>query len=516
LYPQPERLFHGGTILLDPVSGETTDALLLGADRVLAAGAEARAAAGRAVGIDLGGRFLQPGFIDAHTHLPEFGQWLTYPDLSGVASLAELLEVVRAEGGKPPDDEWLVLNAWDETGWPEGRMPERADLDRACPVRPVLAMRVDMHMGVVNTPGLERLGRDPAVHPAGHLVEDPFFAACEAVTPGFERRLEMLETAVRACHAEGVTSVHSTLSAGDLGLLQAARDRGRLGVRVAGYLRVGALDALEALGLGAGFGDDRLRLAGLKVFLDGSVGARTAAFRDPYADAPDRAGELLYSPAELRRLMRRCAGLGLQPALHCIGDRAVAAALTAFTEGAVGPALRPRLEHCEFFAEADAVAMAERGAVASCQPNFVGEWGGPDGLYEHRLGRERAAAGNAYARLREAGVALAFGSDHMPFGPRYGLASAIAAPHPGQRLAPDQALAAYTAGAAYAAFEEGERGHLRPGALADVAVLRADPRRPEARPTDIAVDLTVAGGRVVHDPLGLAAVDDGGAHAAIR
>jgi len=505
LYPVPELLLHGGTILLDAASGETTDALLLGGGRVLAAGEEARAASPPAGALDLAGRFLQPGFIDAHTHLPEFGLWLAFRDSSQADSLADLGQLVAEERARLPAEEWILVGAWDETGWPEGRMPERVDLDRACPDRPVLVMRVDMHMGVVNTPGLERLGLAPGAYPDGHLVEAPFFAAYESVTPGFERRLEALEAAVAACHAEGVTAVHSTLSNGDFRLLQAAQDRARLPLRVSGYLRAHGLEALETVGLGAGFGDHWLRLAGLKVFLDGSVGARSAAFRQPYADAPDQAGELLYAPDELRDLMRRCDRAGLQPALHCIGDRAVAAALTAFREAGVDPGLRPRLEHCEFFAAAELAAMRERGAVASCQPNFVGEWGHPGGLYEQRLGAERAASGNAYAQLLAAGVPLAFGSDHMPFGPRYGLGSAMAAPHFDQRLSAAQALTAYTSGAAYAGFEEAERGHLRPGAMADLAVLDGDPRATAPSSTTPAVMLTIVGGEVVYDPEGLMA-----------
>lgn len=514
MHPRPSLLLHNGTVLIDPATGQLSDALLLGGGRVLAVGEEAHSGAGSAAPLDLNGRFLQPGFIDAHTHLPEFGLWLDYPDLSGAQSLQDVQQAISQERHRLPAGEWVVVRAWDETAWPEGRMPTRWDLDRACPDRPVLAMRVDMHMGVANTQGLAWLGLDPAMFSDGQLVEAPFFAACEAVTPTFERRLEALEAAIHTCHAEGVTSVHSTLSNGDFRLLQAGQGRGLPLLRVTGYLRVAGLEALELLGIGGGFGDGRLRLAGLKVFVDGSVGARTAAFRAPYADAPEEKGELLYEAGELTELMARCVQADLQPALHCIGDRAVAAALDAFAEAGVDPARRPRLEHCEFFGEGDIVAMRERGAVASCQPNFVGEWGGADGLYEQRLGPERAAAGNAYRSLRQSGVPLAFGSDHMPFGPRYGLASAVGAPHAAQRLTPEEALAAYTSGAAYAAFEEGERGHLRPGALADAVVLDGDPRTCRGAHTELGVALTVAGGVVVHDPHGL--TPDGGTDAASR
>jgi len=515
LHPRPSLLLHNGTVLLDPENGQASDALLLGGGRVLAVGEEARSGAESAVSLDLNGRFLQPGFVDAHTHLPEFGLWLDYPDLSEAQSLQDVQQAVSQERRRLPAGEWVVVRAWDETAWPEGRMPTGSDLDQACPDRPVLAMRVDMHMGVANTLGLRKLGLDPAHFADGHLVEEPFFAACEAVTPGFERRLEALEAAIQACHAEGVTSVHSTLSNGDFRLLQAGQGRGLPLLRVTGYLRVPGLEPLEQLGIGGGFGDERLRLAGLKVFVDGSVGARTAAFQAAYADAPEEKGELLYGAGELTDIMARCAEAGLQPALHCIGDRAVAAALAAFATAGVDPARRPRLEHCEFFGEADIAAMVERGAVASCQPNFVGEWGGAGGLYEQRLGPERAAAGNAYRMLRDNGVPLAFGSDHMPFGPRYGLASAVGAPYADQRLAPEEALAAYTSGAAYASFEEGERGHLHPGALADAVALDRDPRVYPGALTDLSVDLTVVGGAVVHDPHGLTP-NDGGPNAAAR
>ncbi len=148
--------------------------------------------------------------------------------------------------------------------------------------------------------------------------------------------------------------------------------------------------------------------------------------------------------------------------------------------------------------------MTKQGAVASCQPNFLGQWGGAGRLYEQRLGAARAAAGNAYRRLAEAGVALAFGSDHMPFGPRYGLQCAVNARHPGQRLETAPALAAYTEGAAFAGFEEGERGTLEQGRAGDLTVLSGDPRACPEGVADLEVALTVAGGRVVHDPAGLA------------
>ena len=190
--------------------------------------------------------------------------------------------------------------------------------------------------------------------------------------------------------------------------------------------------------------------------------------------------------------------------MHCIGDRAVGVALAALARGGIPPGMRPRLEHCEFFGEGDLERLVTQGAVASCQPNFLGQWGGPGQLYEQRLGTERSRSGNPYRHLADSGGALAFGSDHMPFGPRYGLHWAVNAHHAAQRLAPAEALAAYTVGAAFAGFEEDRRGTLEPGMAADVAVLSVDPRSHPQRISELGVELTMAGGRVVHDPAGLA------------
>ena len=505
MYPPAEWLLENAAFLIHPGQGIESGALAIGGGRVLATGEEARLTVQpQTARVDLGGRFAQPGFLDAHTHLPEYGIWLSFPDLSDAGSLTEVLERTADERDRTSRGDWVMGRSWDESGWAERRMPARADLDRACPDHPAFLLRADMHMGVVNTAGLERLGLPPEDHPDGHLVEGPFFTAYESLRPGPERRRAGLRTAVAACHAEGVTAVHSTLSIGDFRLLQAAGDAGELGVGVTGYVRAQGLDALEVLGLGTGFGDEELRLGGLKLFLDGSVGARSAAFETDYADVPGQRGDLLYSREALETLLARCRDAALQPALHCIGDRAVGTALEALAGVGFPPGLRPRLEHCEFLGEGDLDRMVGQGAVASCQPNFLGQWGGPGRLYEQRLGRARSRSGNPYRRLGDAGAALAFGSDHMPFGPRYGLHWAVNAPHAAQRLEPAEALAAYTRGAAFAGFEETWRGTLEPGMRADVAVLSADPRVHPDRITELKVDLTMAGGRVMHDPAGLA------------
>ncbi|HKJ87328.1 MAG TPA: amidohydrolase family protein, partial [Gammaproteobacteria bacterium] len=218
---EADLLYHNGTILTDPAAGTETDTLAIGQGRVLAEGPTAHShAAPSTRRFDFQGACVLPGFVDAHTHIPEYGLWLQFTNLGPAISRSEALEMVAGEHHRLDPDEWLVAHSWDESRWGGDPMPERGDLDRVCPGRPVLLMRADMHMGVASTAGLERLGLDPAGFPRGHLVEGPFVAAYESLDFPFERRLAAFREAMAACAREGVTSVHATLSPGDLRLLQ--------------------------------------------------------------------------------------------------------------------------------------------------------------------------------------------------------------------------------------------------------------------------------------------------------
>ena len=227
-----------------------------------------------------------------------------------------------------------------------------------------------------------------------------------------------------------------------------------------------------------------LMLAGVKTFLDGSLGARTAALSEPYADDvdnPENRGMLLHEAGALEEVIRGAEATGLQVSLHAIGDRAVEAALDAFEAAAGhGNPLRHRIEHLEYATPKQLDRMKDLRVVASMQPNFIVQWSNPGGMNEQRLGPQRAQASEALRDVWSRGIPLAFGSDNMPFGPLYGLQGAVHHPVEDQQLPPMVAMRAYTAGSAWAVHADRWLGTIEPGKAADMAILASDPDQADA------------------------------------
>ncbi|TLZ55722.1 MAG: amidohydrolase [Methanobacteriota archaeon] len=499
-------LVNGQIHTMDPASPHAKG-IAFGGGRILAVGTNAQAEKWTGKGtelIELDGKVVVPGFIDAHAHLMESVAYASNPDLGGRASLASALETLKSRVGGELPGEWVVADGWDESRWPEARYLTRQDLDAVSKEIPIAAVRVDRHMASVNSAALEVLKIPLGTRgfetmssgqPTGILKEDALEAMWEAVWPSPERLASnFLEVANRALGL-GITSVHDVVGEGEIRAYQIARSAGGLPLRITLMARERLLPHLGAIGLSRGFGDEWLRLGAIKVFSDGSLGARTAALFEPYRDDPTQGGMLIHPPRELRDILAGISAAGFQIAVHAIGDRAIELVIETLEAVAPDPGPRHRIEHAELLHPEQIERMARHGIVASCQPNFIGRWSLPGGLYEKRLGFERNARNNPYREILEKGAALAFGSDGMPYGPLQGIHWAVNAPFGPQRLTVDQAVAAYTTGGAIAGFE-GEKGGLAPGKLGDAVVLEGDPWREPERIRECRVAIAIVDGRV--------------------
>ncbi|MFB6157123.1 MAG: amidohydrolase [Haloferacaceae archaeon] len=462
--------------------------------------------------VECEGGVVLPGFVDAHTHLDAFGRRLVHADLSAAGSRGAALDLLREEADGTAAEEWVLGFGYDESAWDGGPLTS-ADLDGVAHPGPVAAVREDMHAVSVDPTALDRLGgaddlpdgvrRDDG-DPTGVLVEAAAATVYDAVAPDRHEARDLLRAAAEEAVARGVTGVHDMVRRP--AVARAYRDLaldGGLPLRVRLNHFDDRLDAVEATGLATNDGG-RVRTGAIKAFADGSIGARTARLSEPYADGGGR-GEWAVDPDDLAALVDRVDGLGLQAAVHAIGDEAVEAVLDAYAaadagggEGEAGvAAARHRIEHAELASD-DAIArMADLGVVASVQPNFL-KWAGGGGLYERRLGDRRPT--NRLRAFADAGVPLAFGSDCMPLDPLLGVHHAVNAPDPAQRLDVTEALRAYTRGGAYAGFDEDRLGTVEVGKRADLVVLDRSPWEHPGNVRDIDVRATVVDGEVVHGP----------------
>lgn len=530
-------LFHGGTIYLGAPEWRSVPALLVRGGRVVAAGDPERLArmarADSLERVDLAGGVAFPGFQDAHGHWSGLGAALEHVDLRGAASYAEVVRRVAERAATLPAGAWIEGRGWDQNLWEEQRFPHHALLSAAVPDHPVFLERVDGHAALINLralelAGLDAQGLDPRPVPGGQHVVDAdgrstgvlidAAMGLVAVPPADEAALERrILRAQEALLAVGLTAVHDMgVSTGEARLFRRLADEGRLDLRGVLYLSggEGVSEAMADLrSSGAERETEDLAVVGVKLYADGALGSRGALLLEDYADDPGHRGLAVTEPEELARRIADCARLGLQPAVHAIGDAANRSVLDAFErELARDPGfreLRPRLEHAQVVAPSDWPRFAALGVVPSMQPVHCTSdmpWA------PERLGSERVHGAYAWRRLAPEPAALAFGSD-FPVedpDPLIGLHAAVtrqtpAGEPPGgfpdadQRLGVREALEAFTLGAARAARQEASRGRLAMGYFADLSVLDRDPLAGGAADLLRArVRMTVVSGRVVH------------------
>ena len=451
--------------------------------RVLAVGEGARPAAGRqARVVQLRGR-AWPGLIDAHVHLEGLADRNLTLDLTGTASLEEALARISSWSERLPKDAWVMGAGWYNDAWPKPAFPTRGRLDRATGGRPAYLRRKDGHSAWVSSAALRiagidratedppggRIDRDKSGEPAGILRETAMHLVSELVPRSSEAQLdEAMARALADLAGLGLTGVHSMDSARGFGSWQRLRARGRLPVRITYNLPLTDLPHAERMGVRSGWGDEWIRIWGVKAFLDGSLGSRTA-------EMLDGSGTPRLSQADLIDLVERCARAELNVCLHAIGDGAVRRALDALApHREAWRRWRPRIEHAQCVNPKDVKRFARIGVIASMQPIHA--------VADRDLADQHwpdvTAHSYAWGALGAAGARLAFGSDAPveTADPLAGIEAATvwrrkASWHPELAVSRAAARRAYTAGAAYAVGMEKDLGSLRPGKLCDMTVV---------------------------------------------
>ncbi len=453
--------------------------------------------------LDGEGQVMLPGMIDAHVHVMDIGFAALTLDLSDTTSLEDALAKIKAFAEENPGRPWILGRGWNQEKWGLGRFPTAAELDSVVADRPVWLERADNHANWGNTLAITTAGvtaktpdpaggkiiRDAKGAPAGVFVDNAVRLVGKVVpAPRPQDRDVAFAKAQEVLLAKGVTAVADMgTKIADWGTYRRAGDAGRLQIRIMAYA-----DSFETLELTAGAGpsdwlyDDRLRIGGIKLYLDGALGSRGASLKAPYHDDPGARGLPLLSPAQLRNLMSRAAMSNFQTAVHAIGDAAnaeVLGAVAELSESYTGDR-RWRIEHAQIVDPADLPLMGQHGIIASMQPLHQTS----DRLMaEARLGPDRLEGAYPWRSVMTVGGKLAFGSDAPvePADPWAGIAAAISRTDangepfggwlPQETVSREAALAGFTSDAAYAGFAEGRFGRLIPGERADFLLVDRDP-----------------------------------------
>ena len=538
-------LLHGKVWTGEPAPGASAtrivEAVAIANGRILAVGSdkEIRAYQGpNTTVVDLKGRLAVPGLTDSHAHFIQGGFQLLSVDLKDARSEEEFVRRVAEKARTLPPGRWMQGGDWDEEAWSSEKLPTRWLIDSVTPRTPVFISRYDGHAVLANSLALKLAGvtKNTPDPPGGVIVHDPKSGEPTGVLkdeaqdlvakviphPSESEMEEALRAALKEAARVGLTSIHDITVGpeawngnftGEIELLRRAELEGWLTCRIYAITPIANWKNLEQAGISRDMGSDFLEMGAVKAFADGSLGSRTAWMFKPYDDDPSNSGlpmPIMAPPAKLEELARQADQAGIQICTHAIGDRAVSSLLDIYERiGGEHPAAhRFRVEHAQHVRPEDLARFGKLGIVASMQPYHAvddGRWA------EKRIGHERARSSYAWKSMQDAGAKLAFGSDWpvAPLDPLLGIYAAVTratldGKNPGgwfpeQRLTVEEALRAYTLGAAYAAFQEKEKGAISPGKLADVVVLSDDLFRiPPERIKDVHVEITIVGGRVVY------------------
>jgi predicted amidohydrolase YtcJ len=471
------------------------------------------------------GSMLVPGFIDTHVHLADGGGGLASVQLRDADAPEEFTRRIAEYAATLEPGEWILHGNWDHEQW-GGELPHRDWIDAVTPGNPVWINRLDGHMSLANSLALELAGvdadtphveggeivRDDDGRPTG-ILKDNATALVDRVVPepGEAQLDRTVAAAMGYLASNGVTSVHDMGDWDDLAAYRRTKDSDGFITRVYSVMPLDDWERLRDEVAANGRGDAWLRIGGLKGFMDGSLGSHTAAFLEPFTDAPEDRGFLVNDLGDMEAWIGGADRAGLHVMVHAIGDRAIRDLLDIYADVAAANGERDRrfrIEHAQHIHPDDIARFAAQDVIASMQPYHAID----DGRWADKvIGPERAKTTYAFRSLIESGATVTFGSDWFvaPATPLEGIYAAVTRRtldevHPGgwvpeQKVSVEEALAAYTRDAAYASFEEDVKGVLKPGRLADFVLLDRDITAiPAEEIRDARVLQTIVGGRVVH------------------
>jgi len=476
--------------------------------------------------VDANGAMVVPGFIDTHVHFLSSGFGLSSVQLRDAATPEEFTRRIGDFAAGLEPGTWITGGDWDHEMW-GGELPRAEWIDEVTQENPVFVSRLDGHMALANGAAMRAAGisadaaevdggtivRDAAGNPDG-VFKDNAMGLIDRVIPAPTDELEdrALDAAMEFVASKGVTTVHNMGSWNDLAVFERARDDRRMIIRIYAAVPLGTWERLRDRVEEQGRGDAWLRIGSLKAMVDGSLGSHTAAFFEPFTDAPDDTGLYVNTPEDLYAWSSGADAAGLQVNVHAIGDRAINMQLDMFERIAAENGdldRRFRIEHAQHIRPDDIPRFAELGVIPVMQPYHAID----DGRWAERvIGPERIKTTYAFRSLIDAGARVAFGSDWSvaPPTPLEGIYAAVtrrtidgANPDgwvPEQKITVEEALRAYTIDAAYASFEEDIKGSIEVYKLADLVILERDLTEiPAEEIGDVGIIATVVGGRLVFD-----------------